>query len=141
MCENAPLAARVMNVEIKLNGRPHEVPSGTSVAVLLASLDLRPEVVAVEVNQELVARDRRAEAVLDEGDRVEQGENPYEVEIALIDDLRPGDIPVFACGGPTETITPWGELLTTAAIMRGAVGPAVFRRPRSPSPSRLRHRD
>lgn len=49
-------------------------------------------------------------------------ENPYELEIALIDDLRPGDIPVFACGGPTETIVPWGELLTTAALARGAAG-------------------
>jgi 4-hydroxy-4-methyl-2-oxoglutarate aldolase len=49
-------------------------------------------------------------------------ENPYDVEIELIDDLRPGDVPVFACGGPIETIAPWGELLTTAATKRGAVG-------------------
>jgi regulator of RNase E activity RraA len=49
-------------------------------------------------------------------------ENPYDIEIELVDDLRPGDVPVFACGGPIETITPWGELLTTAATMRGAVG-------------------
>jgi len=40
----------------------------------------------------------------------------------LIDDLRPGDIPVFGCGGPTETMAPWGELLTTAAMARGATG-------------------
>ncbi len=53
---------------------------------------------------------------------VAEGENPYEVEIALIDDLRPGDIPVFGCDGPTETIAPWGELLTTAAMARGAAG-------------------
>lgn len=49
-------------------------------------------------------------------------ENPYDIEIELIDDLHPGDVPVFACGGPIETITPWGELLTTAATIRGAVG-------------------
>ncbi len=48
--------------------------------------------------------------------------NPYDLEIALIDDLRPGDVPVFGCGGPTETIAPWGELLTTAAMARGATG-------------------
>jgi len=53
---------------------------------------------------------------------VEEGENPYEVEIALIDDLKPGDVPVLACDGPTERIAPWGELLTTAAMARGAVG-------------------
>ncbi|MBL8579110.1 MAG: RraA family protein [Mesorhizobium sp.] len=51
-----------------------------------------------------------------------QGENPYEVEIALLDDLKPGQVPVLGCGGPTNTIAPWGELLTTASIARGAVG-------------------
>ena len=50
------------------------------------------------------------------------GENPYEVEIALVDDLKPGDVAVLACNGPTERIAPWGELLSTAAKMRGAVG-------------------
>lgn len=53
---------------------------------------------------------------------VEPGENPYELEIALIDDLAPGEVPVLACGGPTDRIAPWGELLTTAARARGAVG-------------------
>jgi 4-hydroxy-4-methyl-2-oxoglutarate aldolase len=53
---------------------------------------------------------------------VEPGENPYELEIALIDDLKPGEVPVLACGGPTDRIAPWGELLTTAARARGAVG-------------------
>jgi 4-hydroxy-4-methyl-2-oxoglutarate aldolase len=50
------------------------------------------------------------------------GENPYEVEIALVDDLRPDEVAVFACGGPTERVAPWGELLSTAARCRGAVG-------------------
>lgn len=53
---------------------------------------------------------------------VRSGEDPYEVEIALIDDLRPGEVAVFACGGPTERIAPWGELLSTAAQVRGACG-------------------
>ena len=53
---------------------------------------------------------------------VEPGRNPYEVEIALVDDLRPGDVAVFACGGPTDRIAPWGELLTTASLARGAAG-------------------
>ena len=51
-----------------------------------------------------------------------KGENPYEVEIALVDDLAPGDVAVFACDGPTERIAPWGELLSTASAARGAVG-------------------
>ena len=50
------------------------------------------------------------------------GEHPYDIEIALIDDLKPGDVAVLACGLSPETIVPWGELLTTAARARGAVG-------------------
>jgi regulator of RNase E activity RraA len=51
-----------------------------------------------------------------------KGANPYEVEIALVDDLKDGEVPVLACGGPTERIAPWGELLSTAARARGAAG-------------------
>ena len=54
--------------------------------------------------------------------QVADGEDPYAVEIALVDDLQPGDVAVFACGGPTDRIAPWGELLTTAAQVRGATG-------------------
>jgi regulator of RNase E activity RraA len=53
--------------------------------------------------------------------QVAEGENPYELEIALIDDLRPGEIPVLACGA-SGRIAPWGELLSTAARARGASG-------------------
>jgi 4-hydroxy-4-methyl-2-oxoglutarate aldolase len=49
-------------------------------------------------------------------------EDPYEVEIALVDDLRPGDVAVFACDGPSHRIAPWGELLSTAASARGSAG-------------------
>jgi regulator of RNase E activity RraA len=50
-----------------------------------------------------------------------EGENPYEMEIALLDSLNPGDIPVFACG-TSGRVAPWGELLSTAASVRGAAG-------------------
>lgn len=53
---------------------------------------------------------------------VAEGENPYAVEMALVDDLGPGDVAVLACDGPTERIGPWGELLSTAARARGAAG-------------------
>jgi regulator of RNase E activity RraA len=52
---------------------------------------------------------------------VPRGHNPYELEIALIDDLQPGDVPVLACGS-SGRIAPWGELLTTACRARGANG-------------------
>jgi regulator of RNase E activity RraA len=53
--------------------------------------------------------------------RVVPDQNPYELEIALIDDLRADEVAVFGCGGSTR-IAPWGELLTTASRARGAVG-------------------
>jgi regulator of RNase E activity RraA len=52
---------------------------------------------------------------------VKPDENPYELEIALVDDLQPREIVVFGCGGSTR-IAPWGELLSTAARARSAAG-------------------
>ena len=52
---------------------------------------------------------------------VSKGENPYELEIRILDDLHPNDVVVFGCGGSSR-IAPWGELLTTAARARGAAG-------------------
>jgi regulator of RNase E activity RraA len=52
---------------------------------------------------------------------VPRGHNPYELEIALIDDLKPGDVAVLGCGA-SGRIAPWGELLTTASLARGAHG-------------------
>jgi len=48
--------------------------------------------------------------------------NPYELEMTLIDDLNPGEVAVLACGGPTDWVAPWGELLSTAARARGSTG-------------------
>jgi 4-hydroxy-4-methyl-2-oxoglutarate aldolase len=50
-----------------------------------------------------------------------EGHNPYALEIALIDDLKVGEVAVLACGS-SGRIAPWGELLTTACLARGAVG-------------------
>ena len=52
---------------------------------------------------------------------VRAGENPYALEIALVDDLKPHEVAVFGCGGSTR-IAPWGELLSTAARARAAAG-------------------
>jgi regulator of RNase E activity RraA len=52
---------------------------------------------------------------------VDPRKNPYELEIALIDDLKPGEVAVLACG-KSGRIAPWGGLLTTASIARGAAG-------------------
>ncbi len=50
------------------------------------------------------------------------GHNPYALEMDLIDSLRPGEVAVLACNGPTDSIAPWGELLSTAARARRAAG-------------------
>ena len=52
---------------------------------------------------------------------VEDGVNPYDLEIELIDTLQPDEIPVFACSNPAR-VAPWGELLSTASQVRGAAG-------------------
>ena len=58
-------------VTITLNGERREVPEGLTVAALLAHLGVRPEVVAVEVNRDLVPRARHAEVAVSPGDTFE----------------------------------------------------------------------
>jgi regulator of RNase E activity RraA len=48
-------------------------------------------------------------------------ENHYALEIALVDDLRPDEVVIAACGA-TGRIAPWGGLLSTVASLRGAAG-------------------
>jgi regulator of RNase E activity RraA len=48
-------------------------------------------------------------------------ERPYDMEIAAVDSLRPGEVFVMAVGR-SESIVPWGELLSTAALARGGRG-------------------
>jgi len=52
---------------------------------------------------------------------VEPGINPYELEIKLIDDLKPGDVAVLGCPRG-DRVAPWGELLSTTAKARKAAG-------------------
>lgn len=49
---------------------------------------------------------------------------PYRGEIAALDDLREGDVPVVAAAGTTRAAL-WGELFSTAARARGARGAVV----------------
>lgn len=48
-------------------------------------------------------------------------EDPYGLEIEAVDSLRTGDVAVHSTDY-AETNAPWGELMSTAAKMRGAVG-------------------
>ena len=58
-------------IEVMLNGEPREVAPGTSVAELVAALDLTPAQVAVERNKEIVRRADHASTTLQPGDRLE----------------------------------------------------------------------
>lgn len=58
-------------IEIELNGRKRAVREGQTVAELVLDLGLRPGMVAVEVNESLVTRERRESTSLRAGDRVE----------------------------------------------------------------------
>lgn len=48
-------------------------------------------------------------------------ENPYELEIAAVDALKPNDVMVAMTHDSQRTCI-WGELLSTAAVARGATG-------------------
>ncbi|MBT8335918.1 MAG: sulfur carrier protein ThiS [Gemmatimonadetes bacterium] len=58
-------------IEVTVNGRVRSVATGLSVQGLLESLDLRPELIVVERNREILTRDRYAEEVLEAGDVIE----------------------------------------------------------------------
>jgi regulator of RNase E activity RraA len=73
------------------------------------------------LDDESVLLGRARTAAFMEVFHVPEGSNPYELEIGLVDSLKSGEVPVFACTRP-EKIGPWGELLTTAAMARGAAG-------------------
>lgn len=58
-------------MEITLNGEPKRVESGTKVAGLVETLELKGRRVAVMLNEEIVKRERWGEVALQEGDTVE----------------------------------------------------------------------
>jgi thiamine biosynthesis protein ThiS len=58
-------------MEIQLNGEPHEIAADTTIAELLAELQLDDRTLAVEQNLQLVPRTEHAGALLAEGDRLE----------------------------------------------------------------------
>jgi 4-hydroxy-4-methyl-2-oxoglutarate aldolase len=51
----------------------------------------------------------------------DENTNVYEHEIALVDSLKPDDVPVVICHGLTR-ISPWGELLSERSSYLGAAG-------------------
>jgi sulfur carrier protein len=58
-------------MKLQVNGKPVELPDGSTVAALLERLAVEPAKVAVERNQDVIPRRTWAEARLAEGDQVE----------------------------------------------------------------------
>lgn len=58
-------------VKIQVNGEQQEIAANSSIADLLAQLEVDPRYLAVERNLELVPRAEHADTKLAEGDRVE----------------------------------------------------------------------
>jgi sulfur carrier protein len=58
-------------VRLVVNGKPRDVPAPLTVAGLLQHFDVHPQAVAVELNGEVLRRERFAEQELREGDRIE----------------------------------------------------------------------
>ncbi|HIE36267.1 MAG TPA: cysteine synthase A [Candidatus Omnitrophica bacterium] len=60
-----------MGTKIYLNGKEEEIPEGVTISELLKLKNIRPQVVTVEVNDEIIPRERYSEVKLKEKDRVE----------------------------------------------------------------------
>jgi sulfur carrier protein len=58
-------------ISIKLNGKEELVHDGMSLAALLQKLGIPADTVAVEVNLDIISRDKRASCQLKQGDEVE----------------------------------------------------------------------
>lgn len=77
------------------------------------SAELRP----LEPHMRVVGRAHTALTA----DVYERPAEPYRLEIEAVDTLKPGDVMVACTNGSTRTCF-WGELLSTAAMARGATG-------------------
>lgn len=60
-----------MAMAIFINGKKEEIQEGLTVAKLLAAKNIRPEVVTVELNDQIIERAKYIEILLKANDRLE----------------------------------------------------------------------
>jgi thiamine biosynthesis protein ThiS len=65
------LSQAEQTIKIKLNGKDQEIKSGMTVSDLLLKWKVRPELVTVEVNEDILQKLDYDGAVIKAGDRVE----------------------------------------------------------------------
>lgn len=58
-------------VQIVYNGEPLVIPAGSTIAQVLSHQQVRSDLVAVEVNLEIVPKPKHHQTVLIEGDQIE----------------------------------------------------------------------
>lgn len=58
-------------MKLTVNGKNHETRDGVNISDLLAELGMNPQLVAVEVNKQLVTRKYHAATILNDGDVLE----------------------------------------------------------------------
>ncbi len=59
------------SIQVQVNGKEREVQSGLSVHELVESFDLNPLLIVVELNREILSRDRFKDVRVSDGDSVE----------------------------------------------------------------------
>ncbi len=57
-------------IKITLNDQPMEVDSGTTLAQLIASEEIRPTGIATAINNKVVPKEQRDATVLQDGDNI-----------------------------------------------------------------------
>lgn len=60
-----------MSVSIILNGKKENTEEGMSVLALLSSKNIKPEVVTVELNEQILEKPKYNEIILKERDKIE----------------------------------------------------------------------
>lgn len=58
-------------MELMVNGKKREVPDGATITTVLKELNINPLRVAVQLNLEIIKRERYEETMLKSGDRLE----------------------------------------------------------------------
>jgi thiamine biosynthesis protein ThiS len=58
-------------MKVQVNGKPEEISEGTTVKAFLDARGINPNVVACELNLDIVRRAKLADVVLKEGDSLE----------------------------------------------------------------------
>lgn len=71
MSDGGVVSDETGTIRIRLNGKDRDLPGGLTVRSLLEELDLRPELVVVERNREILERARYDEVTVEEGDTLE----------------------------------------------------------------------